>query len=489
MRGDKPGQPSRMTEIIVGMAFGGEIVPVGLLRIQRNVTAELDRSTGRFRYAASYLSRPDAIPLDPVQLPLKEGEFGFARFGGLPSCIRDAAPDNWGRMLIRRYYYARGIEGPISEADYLLASPRDRVGNLHFATGFSAAGVPTWNKTALRPEALNGTAELKRHVIDVLQNPRGDFNQPYPPALDSLLTGVGGARPKVTLSTPSSLYLVKAVDPTKDTASNARLEEASMRMARAVGIQTADIVARQGPGFDFLVVRRFDAPDGGQGRRLQMLSAMSVLDADDQPFQRQNWSYPLLARALDRWSAAPAEDKLQLFRCMVLRAMLSDSDGHPRNYAVLRDPVKEKERAGVTLGQWSLAPLYDCVVGGTRGERAAELAMAIGRYGYEISERNIVSEAEAFGLSEDAARAEMKRIERAVLEEFDQVLADCGVDEAGRAIAQRAVAPLDERKTVSAIEALMTRMDADQGDGPETPTDPSVAQEIEFGLTQRPGRR
>jgi len=53
-----------------------------------------------FTYGRSYLSNPDAISIYEPELPLKQG----ARYPqpGLEvaNCLRDAAPDAWGRRII-----------------------------------------------------------------------------------------------------------------------------------------------------------------------------------------------------------------------------------------------------------------------------------------------------------------------------------------------------------------------------------------------------
>ena len=52
-----------------------------------------------FTYGRSYLQREDAISLFPDELPLQAGE-QRQRDDDLPSCLRDAAPDAWGRRVI-----------------------------------------------------------------------------------------------------------------------------------------------------------------------------------------------------------------------------------------------------------------------------------------------------------------------------------------------------------------------------------------------------
>lgn len=477
-----PKTPSKTTQVIVGMKFAnGEIVPVGVLLVDRNISGDRDKSVGRFRYAPSYLKRADAVALDPIKLPLNGGEFRFADFGGLPGALRDCAPDNWGRSLIRRYYLAKGIDAPLGEVDYLLASPADRAGNLHFAVNFDKNSVPIWDERSLTPAAIPEVQELKEYVVAVVKDPHGSLNTPYPPGMDALLTGSGGSRPKINVTARDGVYMAKLAYPDRDVASNARLEDASLAMARLVGINTSEASARHASGNDFLLVKRFDRKDG---RPLQMVSAMTVLGANDDTFNaenRKNWSYPLLAVQLDRWSADPKTDKEQLFRCMVLHAMLSDADDHPRNYALIRDPAEFEGKSatgGSTLGQWRLSPMYDIVTGQGLGKQEHALAMNIGTAGEAISEENILSQHQAFGLSYEKAYEIMREIESKVLKEFPKVLDQCKVSERDKALALNGILPLNARRAYSPVQDLIAQMDAKR-----------AAQQASSDAARKPGPR
>jgi hypothetical protein len=103
--------------------------------------------------------------------------------------------------------------------------------------------------------------------------------------------------------------------------------------------------------------------------------------------------------------------------------------------------------------------------------------MTIGAFGYEISEENILSECEAFGLSEPRAREIMREVEAAVLTQFPAALDRSNVAEADKALAMRSIARLDERPNEGAIERLMRQMNGErdeeaQGDRPH----PAAAQ-------------
>lgn len=57
--------------------------------------------------------------------------------------------------------------------------------------------------------------------------------------------------------------------------------------------------------------------------------------ARDPHQDRERWSYVLLVEELRRVSSAPRADARQLFKRMVFNALISNTDDHPRNHAVI----------------------------------------------------------------------------------------------------------------------------------------------------------
>ena len=53
------------------------------------------------------------------------------------------------------------------------------------------------------------------------------------------------------------------------------------------------------------------------------------------PQVRENWSYLMLAEELRRVCAEPKKDAAELFRRMCFNALISNTDDHPRNHAVI----------------------------------------------------------------------------------------------------------------------------------------------------------
>lgn len=62
---------------------------------------------GRFVYGRRYLARPDAVPLDPIDLPLSERTYETTRLKGVFGAIRDASPDYWGLRVIEARWPCR----------------------------------------------------------------------------------------------------------------------------------------------------------------------------------------------------------------------------------------------------------------------------------------------------------------------------------------------------------------------------------------------
>ena len=103
-----------------------------------------------FNYGRSYLARKNAISLYNPELPLRPGVLPLLNGLSMPSCIRDAAPDAWGRrVIINQKLGVRGREIDTAELDeltYFLESGSDRIGALDFQlspTQYVARGTAT----------------------------------------------------------------------------------------------------------------------------------------------------------------------------------------------------------------------------------------------------------------------------------------------------------------------------------------------------------
>ena len=349
---------------------------------------------GIFQYGRSYLARQNVPSLDPYNLPLSDRPQEFTKLRGIPGARRDASPDAWGRRVIQAKLGLQ--EADLSEVDYLLNGPDDGAGNLRF-------GPSTKPPTAARP--FNRTHQL-RALTDATQTLEESGKLAHE-VLEQLEPGtsMGGARPKVSIEDNNTIWLAKLPEK-NDKLNMQRIEYATLELARFAGLDVCETRLEKVGGRDALLLARFDRqwhPDAKAYARFGMVSALTVLDAEDGYLGRDRWSYLLLADELRRWSSHPEKDRLELFRRMVFNAMVTNNDDHPRNHALLQ-----------VQGAWRLSPAYDIVPVPAMSKERRDLALQVGAFGRSASVYNLLSQPEVFGLSAQGARAEIDRMREKV---------------------------------------------------------------------------
>ena len=361
-------------ECFVYIALPGETeqVTAGKLVVSETNSGEI---VGRFVYGKTYLSRSDAVSIDPVELPLSDRVYETGLMGGLFGSFRDASPDLWGRVLIERYLG----RSDLAEMDYLLNSPDDRIGALGFGPEqTSPAPAHRFNRRI--------DLELLQRAADMLTDPTATADSMGKRTEELLLIGtsMGGARPKAVISDKGALWVAKFAHPS-DRYDMALTEHAMLMLARQCGINAAESRTAKVGQRNVLLVKRFDREAKGEGYlRHRMISALTALRADDNPLRRDKWSYVLLAEQLRRFSADSTADARELFRRMVFNALITNTDDHPRNHAF------------VAQENWRLAPAYDLTPFPAVSTERRDLAMACGAQGRFANAKNLVSECKRF---------------------------------------------------------------------------------------------
>ncbi len=366
--------------------------------------------TGRFVYGKSYLARPDAAALDPVELKLGDHIYETAAMGGMFGALRDAGPDHWGRRVIERH----AGKPQLSELDYLLYAPDDRAGALGFGLNREPpAPRRTFNRT-LDLEKLQAIADA---IIKDEELPVGAA----PEQIEDLMligTSMGGARPKAVVEDKSGLWLAKFNRP-DDKWNNARVEHAMLTLARTCGLNAAESRVIEAGRRDVLLVRRFDREKNPDGYlRARMVSALTLLRADDTYRSRDKWSYVLLAEELRRASAKPQQDAAELFRRMCFNALISNIDDHPRNHALI---AWDKD--------WRLSPAYDLTPSVPVSIERRDLAMACGDEGRHAGAANLLSQCARFLLPQGEAELIINEMEQCVRSNWYSEARKAGVSE------------------------------------------------------------
>jgi len=341
---------------------------------------------GRFVYAKSYLENPNAVEIDPIELKLTKNTYNTFQHEGIFGALRDAGPDYWGRYVIEK----QSGRALLNEIDYLLESPDDRAG----ALGFGLTVKPP-----LSSHRFNKVMDLKK-LIEVSETLIQDNNvdsigNSRTNRIKNLLligTSMGGARPKTVVEDQNGLWLAK-FNRFDDRWNVARVEYAMLKLAQYVGINTSEHRLESIGGQDVLLVKRFDRKKKEKDyTRARMVSALSILRADDTFENRAKWSYILLADEIRRFSQNPKKDLKELFLRICFNALISNLDDHPRNHAF----ISEKKN-------WVLSPAYDLTPSPVLAKDRRDLAMICGNYGRFANAKNILTQHGRFLLTQEEA--------------------------------------------------------------------------------------
>jgi serine/threonine-protein kinase HipA len=149
-----------------------------------------------------------------------------------------------------------------------------------------------------------------------------------------------------------------------------------------------------------------------------MVSALTLLRADESVHDRAKWSYVLLAEELRRTCAQPRKAAAELFRRMCFNALISNTDDHPRNHAIVAE-----DRA------WSLSPAYDLTPSRQVSLDHRDLAMMVGDLGRYASAQNLLSQCSRFLLDRSEAEAIVAQMEARVAGSWYKIARKSSVSE------------------------------------------------------------
>jgi len=358
----------------------GEIKPVVAGKL------EADGDTLLFNYGKSYLERmkdaPLAIPIYEPELPLKAGVLPNLVGLNMPGCIRDSAPDAWGRrFIINRKLGLKGANTDtaiLDELTYLLESGSDRIGALDFQQSPSEYR-PRLAKNVSMEELMQSAERVEKGIL-------------LTPELDQALyhgSPIGGARPKALIEEGGTKYISK-FSVTSDLYSVVKAEFIAMRLAKLAGINVAPVKIVKVANKDVVLIERFDREYNGKGwTRKSMVSALTLFGLDD--MMARYASYETLAEIIRHRFIEPKKTLKELFSRLLFNILCGNTDDHARNHAAFWD--------GKHL---SLTPAYDICPQGRAGNEAGQAMRIIGEN--NLSQfKTCLSAAQNFLLSKDEA--------------------------------------------------------------------------------------
>jgi serine/threonine-protein kinase HipA len=346
----------REREAFVWIWLPSEIHPVVAGKL------EADNGNIRFNYGKSYLERvhdtKPAIPIYERELPLKSGVLPLLPGLSMPGCIRDAAPDAWGRRVIINKKL--GLKGAgtdtavLNELTYLLESGSDRIGALDFQRSPSEF-VPRAYNNASMEELLESAARVEKGLH-------------LSPELDQALfhgSSIGGARPKGLIETLGKKYVAKFSSST-DLYSVVKAEFIAMRLAALAGLDVAPVQLIKAANKDVLLIERFDRERTAEGwSRKAMVSALTLLELDD--MMARYASYEVLAEIIRHHFTNPRETLKELYSRLAFNILCGNTDDHARNHAAFWNGK-----------QLTLTPAYDICPQGRTGNEASQAMLIAG---------------------------------------------------------------------------------------------------------------
>ena len=361
-----------------------------------------------FNYGKSYLERPEALAIYEPELPLQSGILPLLNGLDMPSSIRDAAPDAWGRrVIINRKMGLKGIDtdtAVLDEMTYLLESGSDRIGALDFQHS-PKEYIPRSTQNASLEELLESAQRVEKGI-------------PLSPDLDQALfhgSSIGGARPKALIESGTSKYIAK-FSASNDTYSVVKAEYLAMRLAALCGLSVAPVKLVQALGKDVLLIERFDRSKIASGwTRKPMVSALTLFGLSDMTARYA--SYEDFAHMIRVRFIEPKKTLKELFGRVVFNILCGNNDDHARNHAAFWD--------GKEL---TLTPAYDICPQARTGNESTQAMKIIGNNGYSQLKTCLMA-AHHFLLSEKEAIEIFNTFQENIRNHWDSVCDEASLAE------------------------------------------------------------
>ena len=311
-----------------------------------------------FNYGRSYLELAGAIPLYLPELPLHPGSIPPEPGLTMAGCLRDGAPDAWGRrVILNRTFGSKSKDadiGVIDELTYLLKSGSDRIGALDFQLS-PTTYIPRSAQAASLEELLTAAEKVEQGIALSTELDQALFHG----------SSLGGARPKAMIEDGDQKLIAK-FSSASDTYNVVKAEFIAMRLAAKAGLYVAPVRLAHVAGKDVLLVERFDRLRTEEGwQRKAMVSALTIFGLDE--MMARYASYADLSEVIRHRFSQPKNTLRELFGRLVFNILCGNTDDHARNHAAFWD--------GRAL---SLTPAYDICPQSRTGNEASQAMLITG---------------------------------------------------------------------------------------------------------------
>lgn len=346
---------------------------------------DAQKKIGRFRYGLSYLNRPDAFSLDPINLPLTQDEFVTTTNNGIFGVLSDAGADSWGRRVILSLHTTK----PQNELEFLIAGGGMGVGALMFSLSrYSSKSKVNKNTLGDLPHLLQ-SKEAILNDEDISPEAKRAFE---------FGSSMGGARPKSLVVDGDVTYLAK-FNRNDDLFNFAKVENATMQMLTELPVRVASNKVCETPDGDVLLVKRFESQSLRPTHHFISANSLINLNRVNNQVAASRYSYGFIGEALRNFGSEP-RDAVELYWRMVFNVLMGNTDDHARNHGLMYC---------FTDKSWRLTPAYDVLpISNSR-----QHGLGIGEQGRFGSIENLLSQSMRFALKPVKARkiiAEVKEL-------------------------------------------------------------------------------
>jgi serine/threonine-protein kinase HipA len=374
---------------------------------------------GEFAYSDAYKASNDAMPIDPINLPFTHSRKPAMTtdMKGVFGVLRDASPEGFGLDFLNAKYRSEMLD----ELDRMDLASGDGVGAIEVCSEErlrekSAFVPPSEDRLRAELEIIEPGVSVRRIVQRIAGTDDG--------------TSLGGEKPKLTVCREAGYgreWWIAKLQAPNDPPFLAAREYVGMTLAHQCGVRAADVEFRHVGSHAVTLIKRFDrkvTSDGVERTLFASAATLLRLKSDDRDDPRR--SYVNLAHEIRRWCGSkeqdPSEELRELWRRMVVNALVGNYDDHPRNHGVIfRD------------GIWRLSPAYDVVPIPVRNadQTGTVQAMAINRSGARIvTPPALVESAGVFGYTVSEAWQTIQVMAAKVHEGWrDLYIRDCGLTE------------------------------------------------------------
>lgn len=284
------------------------------------------QGTSAFKYENSYLKNKNAIPIDPINLPLSNAEHHISK--PLFSVFDDALPDDWGRkLMVKKYNLKHEDQRP---ENLLSMLGKNSIGAFSFK--LDQGSVVAHKRVEFQAEK----SSIEIIAIIAARYERGEnISNNDMIELYHYGASVGGAHPKVLFEIDKRKVIAK-FNSFKDSYDIVSLEAATLKTASGCGMDIpAFSVLEFNSKLNAILIDRFDITidDAGNESGRNHLISMQTL-ANVSGYYRT--SYSDLAQIVKQLSYI-SNDNENLYKQMVFNSVIGNTDDHLKNFSMIND--------------------------------------------------------------------------------------------------------------------------------------------------------